>query len=228
MTGPAATSLPQPSPDAVGAGGAGARDSAVEGRRLAAVRSGFVGDADAARALLDDEVASVRVAALAALARMGSARTDDARAGAHDPAATVRRAACELAPQLPPIDWRALLDDDDDRVVEACAHALGELHDARAIEQLGEIAAHHTDALCREAAVAALGAIGDDRAAPVLLAALDDVAAIRRRAVIALSQFSGSRRVGAEVTAALLARRHDRDWQVRQAAEDLAPSDDER
>ena len=70
----------------------------------------------------------------------------------------------------------------------------------------------------REAAVAALGAIGDPAGLPAILAAMDDKATVRRRAVIALGPVRGTgrrRRPGA-------AARADRDWQVRQAAEDLS------
>jgi HEAT repeat protein len=52
---------------------------------------------------------------------------------------------------------------------------------------------------------------------PAILAATRDKPAIRRRAVIALAPFDGP-----EVDAALDAAMSDRDWQVRQAAEDLS------
>ena len=68
----------------------------------------------------------------------------------------------------------------------------------------------------REAAVAALGAIGDPSTLAVVLAACDDKPAVRRRAVLALAAFDGP-----EVEARLRAALTDRDWQVRQAAEDL-------
>ena len=70
------------------------------------------------------------------------------------------------------------------------------------------------------AAVAALGALGDRRGLPAVLAACDDVPAVRRRAVLALAPFEG-----AAVDAALERARTDRDWQVRQAAEDLLGDD---
>ena len=85
------------------------------------------------------------------------------------------------------------------------------------VERLSAVARSHDDPLCREAAVAALGAIGDERGLPAILAATGDRPAIRRRAVIALAPFSGP-----EVDAALEAALEDRDWQVRQAAEDLS------
>jgi HEAT repeat protein len=69
----------------------------------------------------------------------------------------------------------------------------------------------------REAAVAALGAIGDAAGLPAILAATGDKATVRRRAVLALAPFGGD-----EVDAALARAREDRDWQVRQAAEDLS------
>jgi HEAT repeat protein len=72
----------------------------------------------------------------------------------------------------------------------------------------------HADALVREAAVAALGARGTGLA--TILHACDDRPAVRRRAVLALAPFEGP-----EVTAALTRALADRDWQVRQAAEDL-------
>ena len=68
--------------------------------------------------------------------------------------------------------------------------------------------------------MAALGAIGDVRGLPAILAATSDKPAVRRRAVIALAPFDGP-----EVDAALARARDDRDWQVRQAAEDLGAED---
>jgi len=79
-----------------------------------------------------------------------------------------------------------------------------------------QLVEHHEDALVRESAVAALGAIGNERALPVILLATNDRATVRRRAIIALAPFSGD-----DVDAALQKALSDRDWQVRQAAEDL-------
>jgi HEAT repeat protein len=64
--------------------------------------------------------------------------------------------------------------------------------------------------------VAAIGALGDPSGLPAVLAACRDKPAVRRRAVLALAPFDG-----AEVEEALHAALEDRDWQVRQAAEDL-------
>ena len=74
----------------------------------------------------------------------------------------------------------------------------------------------HPDHLCREAAVAALGALGHELGRESVLAGLDQRATIRRRAVLALAAFEGD-----DVEAALTRALDDRDWQVRQAAEDL-------
>jgi len=79
------------------------------------------------------------------------------------------------------------------------------------------VAGGHDEPLCREAAVAALGAVGDARGLPAILdAAANDRPAVRRRSVVALAAFDGP-----DVEAALQAALNDRDWQVRQAAEDL-------
>ena len=81
----------------------------------------------------------------------------------------------------------------------------------------------------REPRVAALGAIGDDRGLDAILAATADKPAIRRRAVLALAPFVAPEHPrAAEVAAALERALTDRDWQVRQAAEDLAAIDTPR
>jgi HEAT repeat protein len=81
---------------------------------------------------------------------------------------------------------------------------------------LARMATAHDDPLCREAAVASLGALGHPHGLDAILAATEDRPAIRRRAVLALAPFEGD-----EVDAALERALQDRDWQVRQAAEDL-------
>jgi len=99
------------------------------------------------------------------------------------------------------------------------AWALGERGERGAVPALAALApadGGHRDPLCREAAVAALGAIGDPSGLPTVLRALDDKPAIRRRAAVALAAFEGP-----EVEAALRRCLDDRDWQVRQVAEDL-------
>jgi HEAT repeat protein len=159
---------------------------------------------------------------------MGAARAADVAGGLADPDPTVRRRACEVAATLPATDLLGaelpgaglpgLLADADPAVVETTAWALGERGraSAPAVEALAELAVDHSDPLCREAAVAALGAIGDPSGLPAILAATKDRPAVRRRAVIALAPFEGP-----EVDEALRRALEDRDWQVRQAAEDL-------
>lgn len=114
----------------------------------------------------------------------------------------------------------ASLADTDIYVVDAAAWALGEReegrHNGEVVAALSTVATGHEDALAREAAVAALGAIGDERGLTAILTATGDKPAVRRRAVLALSPFDGP-----EVEAAMKRAVNDRDWQVRQAAEDL-------
>lgn len=168
----------------------------------------------------------VRGAALGALVRgAGRARARTAWGhAAQDGESAVRRRAAELAPALapPPVGGLlGLLDDPDPYVAETAAWALGETEwtgrtRARVITALATSAGGNPDPLVRESAVAALGAIGDDRGLPAVLAACHDRPPIRRRAVLALAPFEG-----AEVDAALERALTDTDWQVRQAAEDL-------
>jgi HEAT repeat protein len=191
-------------------------------RRRRAVLSGHTADEAEARALLDDPSPSVRASALGAVARMGKLGEPDLVAALGDPVPAVRRRACELAASQPGFaaaEVTALLDDADGRVVEAAAWSLGERGEARSdvVARLAHVATAHEDALCREAAVAALGALGDPAGLPAILAATSDRATVRRRAVIALAPFEGP-----DVDAALERARSDRDWQVRQAAEDLS------
>ena len=162
----------------------------------------------------------MRATALAALERMGRLTVADLEAGLADPDATVRRRAAQLAAGHPRPDLVPLLGDEP-LVAEMAAWALGERAGAqdgaaRVVQALSEMAREHGDPLCREAAVAALGAIGDPRGLPAILAATRDKPAIRRRAVLALAPFEGP-----EVDEALARAAEDRDWQVRQAAEDL-------
>jgi HEAT repeat protein len=190
-----------------------------ESRRDAAV-AGHRDDEPTARRLLDDPDPGVRETALGALDRMGRLRGDDLERAAADPAVGVRRRAVELVPRLPeaPMRLTELLDDPEPAVVEMAAWALGERRppEAGGVAALARVAGEHPDPLCREAAVAALGALGDPLGLPAVLAALDDKATVRRRAVIALAPFEGP-----DVDGALERALTDRDRQVRQAAEDL-------
>jgi HEAT repeat protein len=106
--------------------------------------------------------------------------------------------------------------DNEALVVDAACFALGEMESRRSVDALILVAKNHDDARGRECAVAALGAIGDDRALDAILDALNDKPPIRRRAVVALSNFEGPR-----VDAALADAATDRDWQVRSAVDQL-------
>jgi len=186
-------------------------------------RAGHVGDVDRARAGLHDPAPPVRATALGALDRMGAVTDAELAAGLVDPDPTVRRRAVELCATRPAVPLSGLLDDPDPSVVEMTAWAVGERTESGAVARLAALTSAtdgHGDPLCREAAVAALGAIGDAAGLPAVLAALDDKPAIRRRAAVALAAFDGP-----SVEAALRRCLDDRDWQVRQVAEDLLSVD---
>ena len=170
---------------------------------------------------MDDPEPVVRATALGALARLGQLGADELAAAMADPSPVVRGRSAEVAAAWPgdsAPSLTALLEDPDPGVVEVAAWAAGERQppEPATVAPLMAMATGHDDPLCREAAVAALGAIGDPVALDAVLAATGDKATVRRRAVIALAAFEGPR-----VDAALEAARSDRDWQVRQAAEDL-------
>lgn len=175
--------------------------------------------------LHEDPDGRVRSAALATLVRVcGARRAVSAwRIAIRDADTSVRRRAAELAPAVVgsvTAGLLALLSDDDPVVAETAAWACGEVAtppraSTRLVRALRD-AATHDDALVREAAIAALGARGDVRGLPAILAGCRDRPAVRRRAVLALAPFDGP-----EVDSALARALGDADWQVRQAAEDL-------
>lgn len=206
-------------------------DADAAARRRRAAVAGHTGDHDTARLLLTDPDDRVRSTALGALERLGDLRPEELLAAFDDPSPLVRRRACDEATRwrggvdtpLPTLVADALgarLHDTDDTVIEIACWACGERPPASVptLDRLIDLSADHDDALVREAAVAALGALGDPRALPAILRATGDRATVRRRAVLALAPFDGP-----EVDAAIERARSDRDWQVRQAAEDLSP-----
>jgi HEAT repeat protein len=210
-------------------------------RRRRAVAAGHRGDHAEAASLLGDADPAVRAAALGALARLGALEAPVLRRALADPDPGVRRRGCEevgrvlarQGPQAPPGRplragpiqptgdlvrlLEAQLDGGDPAVVEAAAWALGEAGPAAAavVPRLVSTTRHRS-ALCREAAVAALGAIGDPAGLPAVLAALGDRPPVRRRAALSLAAFAG-----AEAEDGLRRAAADRDWQVRQVAEEL-------
>lgn len=196
---------------------------AVTERRRTVAVAGHTGDVATARAGLADPAAAVRSTALGALERLGELGRDELLTGLADPDPSVRRRSVELAATRPDLPVIELLADPDPSVVEMTAWSLGEREESTAVTALAHLVpldGGHADPLCREAAVAALGAIGDPRGLPAVLAALDDKPAVRRRAAVALAAFDGP-----EVEAALHRCLDDRDWQVRQVAEDLLAVD---
>jgi HEAT repeat protein len=185
---------------------------------------------DTGRALLeeslDSNVVRHRVLALRGLVRLNLMTSVQWRRILEDPDPTVRRDALEQLAHAPLDDVEILdmvtdrLDDADALVVDAAAFALGEHSYVGGVERLCVIAKDHDDARCRESAIASLGAIGDDRAREVILAALSDKAPIRRRAIVALANFEGP-----DIDAALETASEDRDWQVRSAVSQLRDED---
>jgi len=193
------------------------------------VVAGHQGDEDAARRSLRGADDGTAAAGLGALARMGALSADDLAQALVAAGPALRRRACELAAST----WRGderldallarALDDGEPLVVDAACFALGERAEQlapalrrEAIERLSALTATHKEAHVREGAVAALGAIGDPRGLPAVLAALTDRPTVRRRAAVALAAFDGE-----EAEAGLRRCLEDRDWQVRQVAETL-------
>lgn len=218
-------------------------DSETISARRRAVVAGHTGDTTTAIELAHHPQAAVRSSALGALAASGALQIQLLIDALGDPAWMVRRRACELAGRLEfdrpasgPVGAEeelverlgGELADREPLVAEAAAWALGELISkmpdtscpdtiCRAcVDSIGNMATEHADALCREAAVAALGAIGDPSSIEHVLAALTDKPPIRRRATVALAAFEDPR-----ADEALKMCLTDRDWQVRQAAEDI-------
>ena len=199
-------------------------------RRRDAAAAGHTGDAGRARPYLHDGDPMVRASGLRALARAGDLAALELEAALEDPAPAVRLAALEIAAARDDVGAAAaadLLAHDDRRVVEAAAWTCGEklsAPGARAsraettavVGALVRVAGSHEDPLCRESAIAALGAAAHPAGLPAILAGLDDKPEVRRRAVIALAPFDGP-----EVDAALLRAAADRDKQVRAAAAEL-------
>jgi hypothetical protein len=187
--------------------------------RRTVAAAGHTGNLPIAQLGLQSDDPAVRATALGALERL-HALSDETLAASlsGDPAASVRRRAAEIAALHPEVDLVPALHDDDPAVVEVAAWSCGE-HESRrdeVVTRLIELAGTASDALVREAAVAALGAIGDVRGVEAIIAATSDKPAVRRRAVLALAPFEGP-----AVEAAIEQALTDRDWQVRQAAEDL-------
>jgi len=186
--------------------------------------AGHSGGVTVARRGLADPDSGVQVAALGALARLDELVAADVEAALAAGTPPARRRAVEVALRARgrgarsslPRAIAGALHDPDPLVVVGAAWFLAERHALAAVPELAATATEHEDARCREAAVAALGAIGDTAGLPAVLSALSDVPTVRRRATVALAGFDDPR-----VTPALRAAIEDRDWQVRQAAGEL-------
>ena len=180
--------------------------------------AGHSGNTNLAREALTDPDPVARELAMGALLRLDLLSDADLAAALADDVPSVRRRAAMIAGQRPQVSLRAVLDDPDPTVVEAAAWACGEQQhvDDDVLATLIDLGRAAGDALVREACTAALGAIGDPRGLPTILHACTDKPAVRRRAVLALAPFEGG-----DVDDALQAALADRDWQVRQAAEDV-------
>lgn len=193
------------------------------------LRAGF-DISTASRAVLQRALGSPRgrgrILALRGLVRHGVVDESLWLACLADDDVDVRREALTQVsqhPATPAVAQRVtdLLDDPDALVVDGAAFALGEFTFSGAVGPLCRVARDHPDARCREAAIAALGAIGDDAARVVIIAALDDKAPVRRRAIVALANFEGP-----DIEAALERASDDRDWQVRAAVSQLGREDE--
>jgi HEAT repeat protein len=198
------------------------RAAALRRRRM--ITAGHSGRGDAARRGLHDPDPGVQAAALGALARLGALTVPDLARALACGHASVRRRATDAALSVRGRGSRstlyalleASLADPDPLVVVGAAWFLAERRVAGAVPALAGTARAHDDVRCREAAVAALGAIGRVDGLPAVIAALDDKPTVRRRATVALAGFDDPR-----VEPALRRAAGDKDWQVRQAADDL-------
>ena len=204
-------------------------------RRRAGVLAGHHGDEAAARAAFVDPDPQVRRAGLAALVRLGALNSDDFDAAAGDESLLVRRHVGELAGSISQLRGRqtvvaalvGMLDDEDPALVEAAAFGISEAgfadavpmppSDKAALDALCRIAYGHPDTVCRESAVVGLGCSQSEEGLRALLHAMGDKPSVRRRCVISLGAYESD--LAYEAIERALS---DRDWQVRQAAEDLA------
>jgi HEAT repeat protein len=186
--------------------------------RFEVIAAGFSGDRALAVSGLVVPDGATRASALRSLARMNQLDADTLVEFLSDTDSEVRRTAVELSAPFDAVDVHTLIDDPDVFVAEMVAWCLGERTVIRDVEIaiLIDRTTTHAEAVVREACAAALGSLGDPRGLAAILAACSDKPAVRRRAILALAPFDGD-----EVDAALAHALEDKDWQVRQNAEDL-------
>tara|TARA_B100000700_G_scaffold321292_1_gene420278 strand:+ start:117 stop:743 length:627 start_codon:yes stop_codon:yes gene_type:complete len=183
------------------------------------IESSLKADLSEAMKYLDHSESKVRASSLVALDGNGKLDEKILHTALLDTSFEVRSTLAYLSSKNRRIPIENFLIDIDPAVVEIACWAIGERGEASDFNllKLQEIVESHDDALCRESAVAALGALGNKDTLSSILKAVDDIATVRRRAVLALSPFDGP-----EVEEAIQKALEDRDWQVRQAAEDIA------
>lgn len=185
-------------------------------KRLEVIMAAYHNSPDAALIGLSDEDPRVRASSLTTLNKLGKLTDTTLSEMLADPSSLVRRRGCEISAQYRKVSLVSMLADTNSYVVEMALWAEGEREEPTNIEIISKIASDHSESFVREAAIAALGAIGDERSIDVILSAMNDRPNIRRRAVVAMASYDDQR-----VTDALRQACRDRDWQVRQIAEDL-------
>ena len=197
----------------------------------ATVIAGHSADLDTATALVGDTDPAVHAAALGALYRMGELGTGALTDAMADPDVVVRRRACVLAgrglasgkasPEV--IDALSAIVTSDDRHVGGGVRGMEPGRGRLALWSEGGRGTRArggrgpTPIRCVAKRRWPPSAPSEpDHVGRHFLAALQDSAVVRRRATIALAAFDNPR-----VDEALRRCLEDRDWQVRQAAEDL-------
>ena len=197
----------------------GSEDANVTRIRQRIIELSLNGEFQLVTEYLEHPEPDVRATALRVLDNEGKLEKGILERSLSDSAFKVRNAIAYLISRNRDIPAMKFLLDEDAEIVEIACWGIGERGDASAevLDVLQSITESHSDSLCRESAVAALGALGDEKALGSILKAVEDIATVRRRAVLALAPFDGP-----EVELAIAKALEDRDWQVRQAAEDIS------
>lgn len=197
----------------------GSEDANVTRIRQRIIELSLNGEFQVVTEYLEHPEPDVRATALRVLDNEGKLEKGIVERSLSDSAFKVRNALAYLISRNRDIPAMKFLLDEDAEIVEVACWGIGERGDASAevLDVLQSITESHSDSLCRESAVAALGALGNRDALGSILKAVEDIATVRRRAVLALAPFDGP-----EVELAIAKALEDRDWQVRQAAEDIS------
>ena len=197
----------------------GSEDANVTRIRQRIIELSLNGEFQLVTEYLEHPEPDVRATALRVLDNEGKLEKSIVERSLSDSAFKVRNAIAYLISRNRDIPAMKFLLDEDAEIVEIACWGVGERGDTSAeiLDVLQSITESHSDSLCRESAVAALGALGDEKALGSILKAVEDIATVRRRAVLALAPFDGP-----EVELAIAKALEDRDWQVRQAAEDIS------